>query len=270
MNLQPLFRLYARAFARPVFYKVHRLLYNLSLRGMGVLNWETDDLQGETAILRRFVASAPSGAIVLDVGANVGKYSRSVRSIAPQVNLHSFEPSPQAFAELQAAMSGDDVRCVRAAVGSVEGTATLFDHAGAAGSGHATLQGDVIERIHGGVAKATQVPVIRLDRYIREERIESVFWLKIDVEGREADVLRGLGDLFTTGFEIHYIQIEFNEMNALSKTFLEDLCEMLSGYRVYRILPGGKLVDISTEALVLREIFAFQNLLFSKSDLCRR
>lgn len=262
MNLNPVYRLYGAVFARPALYKLNRFLYNLSLRGLGILNWENENLQGEVAVLRRVLSHAPSGAVVFDVGANVGKYSEKVLEAAPHVNLHAFEPSPTAFGALQTRLEGKKLECVQSAVGLTNGTAKLYDYVSGDGSGHATLQDNVIERVHGGVSQAVEVPLLRLDTYIAANDIESIYWMKIDVEGREMDVLDGLGSLIEDGFPIRFVQIEFNEMNVLSGTFMEAFCNKLKGYRVYRILPGGRLLEISEEIVTLREIFAFQNLLF--------
>jgi len=43
--------LYQSVFARRVFYPFNKLLYLLSLRGLGVLNFESDKLSGERFFL---------------------------------------------------------------------------------------------------------------------------------------------------------------------------------------------------------------------------
>lgn len=267
MGLARFYRLYAYLFAKPFFYRFNRFLHQLSLRGMGVLNWESEHLQGEIAVMKRHLANAPKGAVVLDVGANVGKYSDAVRAIAPQVQLHSFEPSRRAFLALQDRMRDTGAICVQSAVGSSDGTATLFDYEGGDGSGHATLQGNVIERVHGAKSQSFEVEILRLDTYVERLALPSIYWLKIDVEGRELDVLQGLASCIERGFDVRFIQIEFNEMNVMSGTSLEKICNVLHGYRVYRIMPGGRLLDLTDERVVLREIYAFQNLLFSRTAL---
>ena len=42
--LKLVYDLYRLLFARRFFYKFNKLLYNLSLRGLGVLNFESDKL----------------------------------------------------------------------------------------------------------------------------------------------------------------------------------------------------------------------------------
>lgn len=262
-----IFRAYGRLFSRPVFYRLNRFLFNLSLRGLGILNWQTDHLQGEHANLKSILPSAAPGSVVLDVGANNGDYSAAVSAIAPELQIHAFEPHPATFARLSERLVGTKVVCHNFGLGKSAGTVALYDHAGTEGTGHATTNSGVIERIHGKQAQSVDIEIRRLDDAIAALGLTDIHLLKIDVEGAELDVLRGLGDWTARGISIRHIQIEFNEMNVVSGVLVEDFCNALPGYRISRILPGGALLDITDERPVLRELFAFQNLLFSRADM---
>jgi len=259
-----LYQLYAMLFARPIFYRFNRALFHFALRGIGVLNSQTAALQGETALLERLLRKAPPGAAALDVGANEGNYSEVILRLAPQLELHAFEPHPETFARLERRLRTRGVKCHNMALGAEEADGQLFDYLEGGGTTHATLQSGVIERIHHSVSQKRTIRIGRLDHFLRKAGINKVFLLKIDVEGSEADVLRGLGKSLGDGVTIEYIQIEFNEMNVISRVFLEDLAALLPGYRAYRVLPRGALLDITDEAPVMREVFAFHNILFSR------
>ena len=69
-------RLYANIFARKFFYKLHRYLFHLSLKGLGVDNYYNSKLSGETYVLKRFIAK--KNCVVFDVGANEGNWSLEV------------------------------------------------------------------------------------------------------------------------------------------------------------------------------------------------
>ncbi len=266
--MQIVFDVYALLFGRTMFRKMNRALLRCALAGLGVLNWRSETLQGERDLLTRLLAEAPKGAVALDIGANEGRYSAWLLSQAPHLTVHAFEPHPIIFGRLEARLETAGARCWNCALGDVEGETELFDYADApGGSSHASLHNAVIERLHGRPAAAHRVAVRRLDNFLLREGITEIFLLKIDTEGHEAAVLRGLGDLAQTGkVTIHHLQLEFGDMNVISRTFFEDIAALLPGYRAFRILPRGALLEITNEPPLMRELFAFQNILFSRTE----
>jgi hypothetical protein len=97
-----------------------------------------------------------------------------------------------------------------------------------------------------------------------ELNLERIDFLKIDTEGHELEVLRGAKRLISAG-AIGLLQIEFNEMNVVSRVFMRDILTLLPGYRVYRLLPSD-LIDIPKMPLK-SELFGFQNLIFIPENL---
>ena len=69
-----LFGLYRRLFARPACYYFNRLLFELSLRGLGLLNAEDEQASGELFLIDQLLSRLPA-PVVLDVGANQGEFS---------------------------------------------------------------------------------------------------------------------------------------------------------------------------------------------------
>jgi hypothetical protein len=82
-----------------------------------------------------------------------------------------------------------------------------------------------------------------VDRFCEERRLEHVDFLKIDVEGFERDVLEGASNMLGAG-KIRYVQLEFNAMNLLSRTTMDDIKALLPGYRNHRLLYDGGLLPI--------------------------
>jgi FkbM family methyltransferase len=68
------------------------------------------------------------GAVVVDAGANIGIYSSFLsRSVGPTGEVHSFEPAPENFKRLCAAMRhSPNVRANAAAVGERDGKSQLY------------------------------------------------------------------------------------------------------------------------------------------------
>jgi FkbM family methyltransferase len=229
-----------------------------ALSGMGIGNYDPSMID-ERRFLRRFSKALPSAPIVFDVGANHGQYAVMVLEEIPDARVYSFEPNPQAFAKLIDAIKSPHFQAINTAVGSRPGAATMFDYAHAQGSEHASLVRGVIEKVHQGQTQEIAVDVVTLDGAMAEYGVERIDLLKVDVEGFEAEVLRGaIGAL--AEHRIGAVQFEFNEMNIVSKHFLADFEALLPGYRLHRLLRNGELLDLSGQPTVKRELFAYQNI----------
>ena len=64
-----------------------------------------------------------------------------------------------------------------------------------------------------------------------------------------------------------YILLEFNEMNVESKVFLKDLIDFLNNYSPFRIMPGGKTLELNNPYdSFSHEIFSPQNIIFIKKE----
>jgi len=198
--------------------------------------------------------------VILDVGANVGKYSALARSLNQDVRIYAFEPHPVTYAVLEQTATSLNFTSINAAVGSEDGEITLYDYASNDGSSHASMYAGVIEGIHkGGKPVSHKCPILSLDGFCKERDIDEVRLLKIDVEGHEMAVLQGASRLITNK-RVKMLHFEFNEMNIESRTYFKDFWDFLAAdYDIYRMLPDG-LVPIRNYSPVYCEIFAYQNI----------
>jgi FkbM family methyltransferase len=153
-------------------FPVYRLLY----RAFKVY---TD--RAERQLLRRILFP---GAVVVDAGANIGIYSEFLsRCVGPTGAIHSFEPSPDNFKRLRAAMRTlPNVRLSQAAVGDHSGNTELYlsdklnvDHRA--------------YRAEGDSRRAVPIEIVALDDYFKPgERVDVI---KMDIQGYELHALRG-------------------------------------------------------------------------------
>ena len=253
-----LLRLYALVFARRRFRVWNTLLFELGLRGLGILNYQDRMISGEVTFLRRCLKEKDN-PVVLDVGANEGGYSREVVAINPSALVFAFEPHPQTFERLVVNVGVcRNVRPVNRAVGDVPGRHKLYDRNAGGGTTHASIFRDVIEGIHKVQASEWEVDATTLDAFIEEQQLTCVDLLKIDTEGYELNVLKGGRKAIRSGI-FRTIQFEFNEMNAVSRAFFRDFIEILPQYQFYRMLPG-ELQRIDRYNPRRCELFAFQNI----------
>jgi FkbM family methyltransferase len=253
--------LYSLIFAHPWLYKWHKLLLHLALRGLGILNSADARNNGEETFLKKYLSSKPN-ATIFDVGANVGNYSREILKVVPKAKVFAFEPHPKNFEKLKTIKNQTDTNNFEAfhcACGNQNGNLELHDYADRGGSSHASLYKGVIEEIHKKKSVSVLVDLIKLDDFVKEHEIKHIDLLKIDTEGHELAVLKGLLNFIDAG-NVSAVHFEFNSMNVLSRSFFRDFYQILSGYTFYRLLPNG-WVDISKYDPIYCEIFAFQNII---------
>jgi FkbM family methyltransferase len=240
--------------------KINRFLFHASIKGMGVLNYKDDKISGEEGFLKSFLKGKKS-PVVLDVGANVGRYAQMILLFNPDTQLHCFEPHPSTFKKLHETLKGYDnkIVLVNKGAGIEQSILQLHDYENGDGTSHASLYKEVIEDMHHRQSVAVDVQVIDLKSYLLANEINNVDLLKIDTEGNELNVLKGLGDGLYSG-KIKAIHFEFNEMNIASKSTFKDFWDLLKDYQLYRLLPNGKMLRIEQYITLECELYAFQNI----------
>ena len=182
----------------------------------------------------------------VDVGANVGYISAVAASFVGSTGeVHCFEPLPECFARLEVfrQLNPDfSITLNNAAVGEDRGVLALsYDPNG--DSRNATL-------VPGhNFPVAIQVPVVRLDEYLLQnvEKPARVKVIKIDVEGFEAAVLKGLQRFFEAGYRpLVVCEIKPWESTKLGQSMaqLEQYMQQFS-YEAWSLLLPGKRVRLA-------------------------
>lgn len=129
------------------------------------------------------LANFSKGEIFFDIGAHIGYFS----AIAAHLNgdtgkVFAFEPRPMNAGFFRKHMKVNGFRNVvlfEAAVGDAEGD-VMFDSAHGSATGRVTKDGDL------------KVKQVSIDKLISEGALPKPTFIKIDVEGGEIEVLRGL------------------------------------------------------------------------------
>jgi FkbM family methyltransferase len=139
--------------------------------------------------------------VIFDVGAHVGETAAHYRALFPGALIHSFEPFPGSFEQLSAAFSADS-RVVphNVAVSDKTGTATF--RVNRASVTNSLLESDRRGDDYWGknlldTDAEISVRTLTLDDFCREQRIEHVDVLKVDVQGAEYAVLAGAQGLLS-------------------------------------------------------------------------
>ena len=135
------------------------------------------------------------GMVFMDLGAYQGIYSVVAgKKLQGTGNIFAFEPSPREFRRLRLHLRWNRLSTARAemlALGAGKSKTTFFQ----VKSGDTTRNG---LRAPDSSDTVTEIPVniISLDEYVREQNIQRVDVIKLDVEGGEIDVLRGAAKVF--------------------------------------------------------------------------
>lgn len=129
--------------------------------------------------------------LVLDVGANIGDFAATIRSLEPRARVVCFEPVPDAAAHLRSRFTADtSVTIEECAVSDTAGTATLSVSDNSVFSSLLPMRsemGEVYDPEQLVVTKQAEVATVRLDDVITEP----VTLLKIDVQGHEIAAFEG-------------------------------------------------------------------------------
>jgi len=213
-------------------------LYNLSLLGMNIGEGGDVSTSGEHHVLR-LVAKRSAGRrpVVVDGGASTGSYTAAALAVMPDARIYALEPARDAFRALEQRFAADDrVSAHNLALGEEVGTLDLV--APTAGSKAGSLF-DRSLRLGWTTQHRESVNVVTLDWFCRENGIETIDLLKLDLEGAEASALRGASTTLTSGY-VDCIQFEFGAANVESRTFFRDFYELLTpDFELYRTLRKG-------------------------------
>lgn len=191
--------------------------------------------EGELDLVRKFVQA---GDIFFDVGANVGIYTLTASRFAGTGGeVHAFEPLAGTYQLLQKNVQMNGVKNIHlnnVAVGDMIGEADLYVNAQAALTGLGLTNRGVLLDVQ-------KVPIWTLDEYAEREKIQSINFLKVDVEGFEGHVLRGAKRLISRSPDLivmsELAQKNFEPLGFSTQEVIDYMCEL--GFEVWIIGDNG-------------------------------
>jgi FkbM family methyltransferase len=210
----------------------------------------------ERELLRKILSQ---GAVVVDVGANIGIYTKFLsRCVDPTGLVHSFEPSPDNFKRLSAAIRDlSNVRLTQAAVGERSGECKLYV-SDKLNVDHRAYQADGYSR------RAVSTEMVALDDYFKPgERVDLI---KMDIQGYELHALRGATRVLEENPDINLLLEFWPSGLEQAGVHWEELVQMLQSFdmelalvRTRGLIPFDAR-DVRTDPLWYVNLFARRRL----------
>lgn len=187
---------------------------------------------GEVTVLKKMGKLAPS--VIIDGGANIGTYSLEAARACQEARIFALEPVKDTFEKLQTNVASND-RIITFQKGFYNENKHLEINVGKSHT-HSSLY--AIEGLKVQPVGKETIALIKGDDFLKENNIDTVDFLKIDVEGAEYDALLGFEESIQAG-RIRAIQFEYGYINITTKKLLIDFYKFFEkhGYVLGKIFP---------------------------------
>lgn len=190
------------------------------------------------------------GNVFLDIGANVG-YISSIGAgfVGKTGQVHSFEPVPEyayCLEKVNELNPGYTFFVNNCACGDKEGFSKI--DVSASNMGWNTMVPNFMGK--DDIKKSISIPVCRLDNYIYKNSLQKIAFIKIDTEGFELKVLKGLQNYFENTRVTHRPPIYCEVAPAaypLLRLNLKSLSDYMNKYSYYAVdsRNTSKRVDVT-------------------------
>ena len=148
----------------------------------------------EREVIDAIIRSLTPNGVLWDVGSNIGLHAITAKHLRSDTTVVAFEPAPHTAARLiaNASLNGVDVQVVTAALADTDGVARL----------------SIVTRGNNGLSSLRPwpdvdydgtilCPCVRAEPLVAHRVLPTPTVVKLDVEGFEAEVLRGFGSLLS-------------------------------------------------------------------------
>ena len=250
---------------RTVFHSIppySRILYQFCSRYVDRFNGDNNsnpETNGEYSYLRKIIGALKDG-VVFDVGANVGDWASFALNLNPKVQLHCFEPSTATFRRLSQRQWPSNVHLNNFGLGEAEAAIALNVIAEGSGINSVYIRRG-FESARSG--KTEEIRICTIDEYCERKTVGKIDLIKVDVEGHELPVFKGMRRMLGRGV-VSIIQFEYGGCNLDAKMTLGDIWDFLEphGFRFHKLFPEGpRLVDKYQRSL---ETFKYSNWIASR------
>lgn len=222
------------------------LIYGFCKRYVDRFNGENNSnilSNGEYDLIKYFI---PRARLALDIGANKGEWTKLSLGINPDIVIHCFEPDLSEFNYLMANKFPSNIICNNLGCGAKEEEVDFYkaDKNGALNSIYKRSGLDYL-----GLSdwkESGRIKIINIDCYCIKHNISFIDFIKIDVEGHELEVIRGMEDLIRHK-QIRVIQFEYGGAYIDARVLLKDIWQTVlkfsSDYKFFKVIKNN-LIEV--------------------------
>lgn len=147
--------------------------------------------------------------VFFDVGANIGSIAIPLHKLRPDIQIYCFEASPRVFSYLQknCIKNNTSIVCINAAVAETDGLVVKFYS-----SKDKFGTGSMVPAF---TTDYEEVKTLSLSEYAKTNEIKHIDCMKVDVEGFECGVFKGMAFLKEHIAEIIFEFCDWAEENSL-------------------------------------------------------
>jgi FkbM family methyltransferase len=198
----------------------------------------------ERGLVNLLIERIPNNGVLLDVGANIGSICIPVSKMRPDVKIIAIEASPWIFDVLKKNIEANNASNITALNYAVyeESGKTLPMYAPKDLFGKGSLKAVYTQN-------AELVETITIDDIKRQCNVSAIHFIKVDVEGFEAAVFRGMSSLSTS--DKPKIIFEFSEWAEEAAGFKAREAQSIilsKGYKIQLMDDNFKLVGAASDS----------------------
>lgn len=199
--------------------------------------------------------------VLFDVGAHKGSFTKDVHSKVKVNKTFMFEPIPDVFNALLDDDFFNKFSCHNIALCAYQGNAEFYINENMQTSSLLNFDKSLISsnNINKDLKKKIIVKTNTLNNFMKTEQINKIDLLKIDVQGSDLDVLKGLEENINN-VRIIFTEVSFKKIYENSSTFFE-IFDFLTknGFILIDLFPVYRGVD--SELLQSDALFINSNLI---------
>ena len=172
-----------------------------------------DDFVGERPVLEDVLRSLDQGDVFYDIGANVGTYTCFVASKLGPGQTVAFEPEPNNVERLSENLSLNHLNAMieQVALSDQNGTVELALEGDESGEGTHAIATDSTQH-------TIEVEIATGDSIVDRRELPDPTVLKIDVEGAELSVLRGMKETLREHCRLVYVEVHPDKIDEYGKS----------------------------------------------------